>query len=134
MHCSKTNDGGNVRSVFLFQSRRRRHAETTPICQERSPVRLSRLMALAIRFEDMLREEDVVGYSELSARYGVDRGRISRIMNLRLLATDLQEKLLSLEDGETELSLKRLLPVCKLPMWSEQRVAFAVVYKETRIT
>lgn len=70
-------------------------------------------MALAIRFEDLLKPGEVADYSELVARYSVDRGRISRIMHLRLLAPDLQEKLLNLSESEEHLKL--LMPICKQP-------------------
>ncbi len=80
-------------------------------------------MALAIRFEELLSSHEVADYSELANRYGVDRGRISRVMHLRLLAPDLQEHLLSIR-SETSLSLKALLPVCKTCVWEDQRREF----------
>lgn len=81
-------------------------------------------MALAIRFEGMLRSGEVGDYSELASRYGVDRGRISRVMHLRLLAPDLQEQLLSPSAVPDNLSLKHILPVCKITSWKVQRKYF----------
>jgi len=83
-------------------------------------------MALAIRFEDLLKSGEVEDYSELAARYGVDRGRISRIMHLRLLAPDLQEQLLFLDDSQSDLSLKHMIPVCKIADWNRQRACCKV--------
>ena len=108
------------KTTFRFTSRAqqlREKKEPPP----KQPVRLSRLMALAIRFEDLIKSGEVADYSELSVRYGVDRGRISRIMHLRLLAPDLQEKLLNLGESEAHLNLKAVLPICKTAYWKAQR-------------
>ena len=121
MHCSKTN---NPRSVMKFAFRKNvKTPEKSPV-PVRTSNRLSRLMALAIRFEDMLQSGEVVDYSELASRYGVDRGRISRVMHLRLLAPDLQEALLDAPTMPDTLSLKHVLPVCKIDSWRKQRAAF----------
>ena len=116
------------KTVFRFTSRskQKREIKETP----KPSVRLSRLMALAIRFEDLLKSGEVADYSELAARYGVDRGRISRIMYLRRLAPDLQEKLLFLKNSKAGLSLKHILPICKFANWQEQRKTFEVSYRQ----
>lgn len=119
MHCSKTN---SPRSILKFDFRKK--VPVQPTVPARSSNRLCRLMALAIRFEDMLRSGEVVDYSELANRYGVERGRISRIMHLRLLAPDLQEKLLNPSDAHENLSLKHVMPVCKIASWKVQRERF----------
>lgn len=108
----------NTRTVLKFHPRRTRSRQEPVIENPRSPVRLSRLMALAIRFEDLLRSGEVENYSELASRYGVDRGRISHIMHLRLLAPILQKRLLDLK--ESKMSLKHVLPICKVACWEEQ--------------
>lgn len=115
MHCSKEN---NPRSVLKFDFGKKAPAE--PAVPTRSSNRLCRLMALAIRFEDMLRSGEVVDYSELANRYDVERGRISRIMHLRLLAPDLQEQLLNPSSAHENLSLKHVMPVCKISSWKVQ--------------
>jgi hypothetical protein len=53
--------------------------------------RLARLMALAIRFEDLIRTGQVAGYADLARLGHVSRARITQIMNLLLLASDIQE-------------------------------------------
>jgi len=102
---------------FTSRSKQKREIKETP----EPSVRLSRLMALAIRFEDLLKSGEVKDCSELVARYGVDRGRISRIMHLRFLAPDLQKKLLNPSESEEHLNLKLLMPICKQPDWNVQR-------------
>lgn len=121
MHCSKTN---SPRSVMKFDFRRKAKGSNDAPEPIRSSNRLCRLMALAIRFEDMLRTGEVVDYSDLATRYGVDRGRVSRVMHLRLLAPDLQEQLLSVSAVPEHLSLKHVMPVCKISSWKVQRERF----------
>src|SRR5262245_55461325 len=53
--------------------------------------RVSRWMALAIRFEHLLREGHVASYAELARLGHVTPARISQIMNLLYLAPDVQE-------------------------------------------
>lgn len=53
--------------------------------------RIARLMALAIRFEQLISTGEVKDYAELARLGNVSRARITQIMNLRLLAPDIQE-------------------------------------------
>jgi hypothetical protein len=56
--------------------------------------RQARLMAFAILFEEWLAEGKVRDYAELAEITGMDRSRITRIMNLRLLDPAEQEAVL----------------------------------------
>lgn len=109
----------SLKMKVLFKSRSA--LKRIPVEKPPTSIRLSRLMALAIRFEDLIKSGEVENYSELAARYGVERGRISQIMHLRLLAPDIQEKLLSLDESEENLYLKHMLPICRIAYWEAQR-------------
>lgn len=61
--------------------------------------RISRLMALAIHFDGLIREGVVRDYADLSRLGGVSRARITQIMNLLNLPPWKQEELLFLEGG-----------------------------------
>ena len=61
--------------------------------------RISRLMALAIRFDRLIREGKVTDLSELARLAHVTQPRITQIMNLNHLAPDIQEELLFLPRG-----------------------------------
>lgn len=86
--------------------------------------RLSRLMALAIRFESLIRDGAVSRQSELAEVGHVTRARVTQIMNLLLLAPDIQEEILFLppvtEGKETirEHHLRRLVGIVE---WDKQR-------------
>lgn len=59
--------------------------------------RVSRLMALAIHFDGLIREGVVRDYADLARLGGVSRARITQIMNLLNLPPWKQEELLFLE-------------------------------------
>ncbi len=54
-------------------------------------------MALAIHFEDLIRQGVVTDYADLARLGHVTRARVTQIMNLRLLAPEIQEDLLQFE-------------------------------------
>jgi len=91
------------------------------------PVRLSRvarLMALALRFETLLRTGVVANCAELARLGHVSRARISQILNLLHLAPDLQEELLLLTRpgrGRDPIHLARLQPIAAQFDWGRQR-------------
>ncbi len=81
-------------------------------------------MALAIYYEDLIRQGHVHDYAEIAALGHVTRARVTQIMNLRLLAPDLQERLLFLiriVGGRDALCLRRLQPIALESDWRKQR-------------
>jgi hypothetical protein len=86
--------------------------------------RISRLMALAIRFDDLLRRGEVKDYAELARLGHVTRARVTQIMNLLNLAPDIQEALLFLppvEAGRDPIKEWEVRPVAAEVVWTEQR-------------
>ena len=87
-------------------------------------ARVSRLMALALRFEELLASGDIVDQADLARLAQVTRARVTQIMNLRLLAPDIQEELLflpSVERGRAPLTVMLLQPIAGEPDWKRQR-------------
>jgi hypothetical protein len=86
--------------------------------------RVAKLMALAIRFERLVRSGEVRDFAEIARLGHVTRARMSQIMNLRTLAPDIQEAILFLprvaegDDPITERDLRHLLRSLD---WREQR-------------
>lgn len=70
--------------------------------------RISRLMALAIHFDGLIREGVVRNYADLARLGGVSRARITQIMNLLNLPPWRQEEILFLSgrDGVTEREMR----------------------------
>jgi hypothetical protein len=85
-------------------------------------------MALAIRFEDLLRQESVKSCAELARLGCVSRARVSQIMDLLNLAPDIQERLLFLTPVRTwrdELNERAVRAVLRVPVWARQRQRFS---------
>lgn len=105
----------------------RKTIDDGPASPEVEPGRLprvTRLMALAIRFEQLIQDGIVEDYAELARLGHVTRARLTQIMNLRLLAPDIQESLLDLpliHQGKDPIALRHLQPICLEPDWNEQR-------------
>ena len=94
--------------------------------------RVSRLMALAIRFEELIRSGEVIGYAELAALGYVTRARMSQIMSLLCLAPDIQEEVLFLPQilqGRDPIQLRDLLLIAVVPDWRKQRLRWKVLVR-----
>jgi hypothetical protein len=102
----------------------------TPATTEPKPVepgrvpRISRLMAVAIRLERMLRTGEVSDIHELACLGHVTQPRMSQILALTLLAPDIQEELLHLPrvtKGKSAIHEKMLRPLAAEIDWARQR-------------
>jgi hypothetical protein len=81
-------------------------------------------MALAIRFEGLIRAGVVRDYAELARLGHVTRARITQIMNLLQLAPDIQEELLFLphtDRGRDPVHLRQFQPIAAAIDWKKQR-------------
>ena len=70
-------------------------APPPPVPLGRVP-RVARLLALALRLEQLVQAGVIANYAELARLGHVSRARVTQILNLRLLAPDLQEAVLFL--------------------------------------
>jgi len=94
--------------------------------------RISRLMALAIRFDRLVREGNVTDLSELARLAHVTQPRMTRIMNLNHLAPGIQEALLFLPkvtSGRDSIHEKLLRPLTALPNWQAQHRKWSALGK-----
>jgi hypothetical protein len=104
-----------------------------PSAADRVP-RIARLMALAWRFEALLRSGKIRNHAEMARLGHVSRARITQIMNLRLLAPDIQELLLFLPPtsrGRDPIHLRLLQPIANLLDWQMQRRRWADLLQRT---
>ena len=104
---------------------RRRISKEVPTTVEPGRVpRISRLMALAIRFGGLIRDGEVTDQSELARLAHVTQPRMTQIMNLLHLAPDIQEELLFLPrvtEGNDSIHEKMLRPISAEMDWGIQR-------------
>jgi hypothetical protein len=85
--------------------------------------RIARLMALAVKFQDMIDRGEVRDYADLARLGFVSRARITQIMNMLNLAPDIQEELLtsSTPAAQADLPERCLRRVTAAVGWSQQR-------------
>ena len=89
--------------------------------------RVSRLMALAIRFDKLIQSGEVSDYAELARLGHVSRARITQVMNFLNLAPDIQEELLFLPptDGRrTPVHEHDIRPIAAIAAWHRQRLSW----------
>ena len=120
-----------TRTIHLHLSGRcREKRRAVPSLTNRVP-RIARLMALAIRMENLIRAGGIIDYSQLAQLGHVSRARITQIMNLLLLAPDIQEQILFLlpvSGRRDRIRLAQLQPIAKILDWSRQRRSWATIF------
>jgi hypothetical protein len=92
--------------------------------------RISKLMALAIKFDGLLREGRVTDQSELARLSHITQPRMTQIMNLLHLAPDIQEELLFLPrvtQRQVPIHEKMLRPITAKLCWQDQRAAWGII-------
>ena len=117
-----------------FQPRSRRRASRPPRQSDGvaspAPVplgrvpRVARLLALALRLEQLVQTGVIANYAELARLGHVSRARVTQILNLRWLAPDLQEAVLFLPRtvrGRDPIPLRQLQRVAAELDWKHQR-------------
>ncbi len=131
--------GGYLEVSFTFQPRNKRKSGGTQSDKQGGSTdkgnipRVARLLALAIRFDGLVRRGDVQDYADLARLGYVTRARITQIMNLLNLAPDIQEDILFLPNTTKgrDLILERdLRPVVAVLHWNRQRKIWAQMRKE----
>jgi hypothetical protein len=83
-------------------------------------------MALAIKFQDMVDRGEVQDYADLARLGYVTRARVTQIMNLLLLAPDIQEAILLNSIGcevSWHLTEPAVRAIAAIPIWRDQRMA-----------
>jgi len=86
--------------------------------------RVSRLMALAIRFDHMLSTGAIRDQAEIAELGHVSRARVTQIMNLLHLAPDIQEAILFLPrvtEGRDAVTERHIRPITAVLDWHRQR-------------
>jgi hypothetical protein len=114
---------GNQRTVSQAKRLRIRKPAAPLKVTERVP-RITRLLALALKFEELIRSGAVSNYTVLAQLGRVSRSRITQMTGLLNLAPDIQEEILFLRPEEarqlriSEPSVRKLSATL---MWDQQR-------------
>ncbi len=78
---------------------------------------ITRLLALAYHLQDLIDKGVVEDYADIARLSGLSRARLSQIMNLTLLAPQIQEEILF---SSVRIKEKSVRLVLKTPVWEEQ--------------
>lgn len=121
-----------VRTIHITRRARRKRVVLGPDAPKpelpgRVP-RVARLMALAIKYDRLLRKGVVADLSELAHLCQVTQPRMTQIMNLLHLAPDIQEAILHLpavERGHDPIHERSLRQITAKVAWREQRRLWA---------
>jgi len=94
--------------------------------------RITRYITLAIYYEDLIHQGHVHDYAEIATLGHVTRARVTQIMNLRLLAPDLQEQLLGhprIDKGRDLMNLRQFQAIALELNWKTQRRMWSLLAK-----
>ena len=98
--------------------------------------RITRLMALAIKFEGLIRDGVAKDYADLARLGHVTRARLTQVMNLLLLAPAIQEEILFLPKtmtGRDPVSERSVRSITAIVRWDRQRKAWREMREEISI-
>jgi hypothetical protein len=122
------------RGGFRVGLRRGEEPQPEEVANPRASIpRISRLMALAIHYQKILEKGVVVNASGLASLAGVTQPRMTQILNLNLLAPDIQEELLFGDHSfiaQSSVCEKKLRRLCSASDWQKQRERWASFLRE----
>lgn len=97
-----------------------------PPAEVRRPARVAQALARAHRLEAAIAAGDYADRADAARQLGFTRARVTQILDLLLLAPDLQERVLELEavDGVEPVSERALREVVRHERWDDQRHAW----------
>lgn len=124
-------DGAGTRifegKLHLVRRGRRKVASCAPAASGPSrsrPLRVARLLALGHQIQRLVDAGETP--AEVASRLGFSRARISQLMDLALLAPDIQARILGMENagGRDAVTERELRAVLRHRAWREQQSAF----------
>ncbi|ADO70358.1 hypothetical protein [Stigmatella aurantiaca] len=101
----------------------REGASPPPREAARRPAHVARMLALAHHVESVIERGLVASAADVAGQLGFTRARVTHLLDLQLLAPDIQEEVLFLEavDGEEPLSERGLRAIAHAGTWAVQR-------------
>ncbi len=122
---------------FVVHGRRKRvlqGPEPVPEMPTGRIPRVSKLMALAIRFDHLLKKGTLSNQSELATLARVTQPRMTQIMNLNHLAPDIQEAILFLPlvvEGRDPVTERDLRIITCESDWRKQRHMWSMLFAQS---
>lgn len=132
-----------TRRVHFRQGRQQRKVlaqgaepEATAMPPGRVP-RIARLMALALRMDDLVQRGEITDYADIARLGHVTRARVTQIMNLLQLAPDIQEAILFLPrtvKGRDPIREHHVRPIAAELEWMKQRCMWIAILGQASST
>jgi hypothetical protein len=96
---------------------------------ERRPARVGRMLALAHHLQGAIDRGLVADQAAVARKLGLTRARVTQLLDLLMLAPDVQEVVLVLEavDGAEPVAERTLRSVAHAGTWAAQRGAWAAL-------
>ena len=126
------------RPLFRHKRRAVRHAET-PLPPKPEPVRrpakVAQQLALAHHLQAAIDRGAIADRADVARKLGLTRARVTQLLDLLLLAPDLQGLVLALEavDGAEPMAERTVRAVAHAGTWTEQRAEWAVLVRPGRL-
>ncbi len=127
---TRDDKGQRVLSFPLAALRRQPMTRITPPppkpVPKRQPARVARLLALANDLQNKLDRGEHRDQATLARELGLTPTKLTRLLDLALLAPDIQEEILFLEavEGKEPVTERALREVVRHQSWAEQRKAW----------
>lgn len=101
----------------------KRFTTEAPPAPVRRPARVALMLALAHKIQEAIAQGKVRDQADVARRLGFTRARLTHLMDLLLLAPDVQERVLFLEavDGVEPISERALRELAHVRSWKTQR-------------
>ena len=122
--------GAVIRCSFPVERRRnvRRERERKSPNLRPHHTRVARMLALAQHVERLIEAGELSGYAEAARALGVTRARLTQVMNLLLLAPEIQKRVYSDELETTERALR---VVVRDASWSKQEAIMTALRRSS---
>ena len=101
-------------------------AAETPTSSEPAAHPTARLLAMAHHVERLIAIGRLKDYREAAGTLGISHAHMTNVTSLLQLAPDIQEGILT---GRLEITEGRLRPICRLPLWEEQRAGIVTMVR-----
>ena len=93
------------------------------------PARVACMLALAHRLEAGIDAGEYMDRADIARQLGITRARVTQLLDLTLLAPEIQETVLELEavDGREPIAERELRPIIRWVAWGDQRHRFSAL-------
>ncbi len=124
--------------TIAFITRARKHRDRAAHRRETlevlAPAMVAKRLALAHRIAREIDDGEYVDQADVARQHGLSRARLTQLLNLTLLAPDIQEEVLAIEyrPGREAITERKLREIAAVPLWSEQRRRFEEMWRGDR--